>query len=59
METIPVNTGFPLPGSGSSSSRSTAVTGAAGKFRVVANLRMEGGWMTRKGLWMEKEGMDD
>ena len=36
---IPVNTKFTLPRSGR---RSTAVTGAADKFREVANLRMEG-----------------
>ena len=34
-----------IPGSGGGgSSRSTAVTRAADKFRVVANLRMEGRW---------------
>ena len=47
IETIPVNTGFPIPGSGGgwTSSRSTTVPRAADKFRVVADLRMEVRWM--------------
>ena len=47
QETIPVNTGFPIPGSGGgwTSSRSTTVPRAADKFRVVADLRMEVRWM--------------
>ena len=40
IEPTPVDTGFPIPGS--RRSRSTAVTGAADKFREVANLRMDG-----------------